>query len=74
MAKDEKIVVEFSPREFSIIWDAVNNKSLDIFKQSQKKGLEKWKKENLKKDYQEIKALLKFFDETARNFTINVKR
>lgn len=74
MGKNEKIVVEFSPREFSIIWDAILNKSLDIFKQSKKSGLEKWKKENLKKASQEIETLLKFFDETARNFTINVKR
>lgn len=74
MATSEKITLEFSPKEFSTVWQAVNNLVLSLYAKSKKKDIEQWRKKNLEQEYKEAKKLQVFFGDVARNFTINVKR
>lgn len=56
---------EFTEREVNLLWDSVNNNILKYLS-DQKKTPEKWKKNKILKEIQELEKLQKFFGDLSQ--------
>lgn len=59
------MIIDFTEREIYLLWDSVNNNILKCLR-DQQTAREKWKKNRILKEIQELEKLQKFFGDLSK--------